>query len=604
MKKNTKKRKSKNNRNGRAINKAVSGGQSRVITETDNVTEDVRLDPANMMKDIRVIGGVVLFIVVTVMFIISVNMRSEYKDYVSTDHHHHLTATSMIFTNCWLEDGIINDHFAMMANPDSVEFSDLKDRSFYDSYPSGCIIPLYVLAKITGTDQIDFGFIQRWNLFNQYMVTLLMAFTVYLLILRLKRKFYIGAIGAVAAAAVNLFMPAPFYFFHSVYFADIAVILPFMLTVFLELVWMSLKNKKARRVIAIAEGVVIFAGTFTDYLFPCLVIVLYIKRLLMREIKIRPIGKWFTESLKFAAPAILAVALFVIQLLVNGPVRIVQMFLFRTGIEDSSGWTDHFEDQFWGKYIVDGYGKYADSIIKFSLAVIIAAVVIYILIRVLKKYENKNIELILSIAGIIILPCFIQINLLKNHSAIHDFSSLKFSMVIGVVSYVLIPLLAAECVCALKKKVRINNQFASGLAVCAFAFICCSSVYSAHVKNAESFFPERTNEYEVMGEFFGENVGYNDVVFSTNYEIYDSNDYPQRLAYCKKRVYKIDSVNQIYNKIKDIDADYTVNIFSYGADNASSEIQELMGKAYDVIEGENMKLYKIDKAAVFEMAGK
>lgn len=604
MKKNNKKKRVKKNVRSRNINNQAMSERKTEAKEKEEQIQNISLDPKSMIRDVRIIGGAVLFVIVTLMFIVSVNMRSEYKDYVSTDHHHHLTATSMIFTNCWLEDGIVNDHFAMMANPDSVEFSDLKDRSFYDSYPSGCIIPLYILAKITGTEQIDFGFVQRWNLFNQYIVTLLMAFTVYLLVLRLRKRFYIGIIGAIAAASVNLFMPAPFYFFHSVYFADIAVIFPFMLTVFLELVWMSVTNNKLRRIIAVVEGIVIFAGTFTDYLFPCLVLVLYVKRLLMREIRFVPVGKWFIDSLKFAAPAMLALALFGIQLLVNGPVRIVRMFLFRTGIEDGSGWTEHFEDQFWRKYIVDGYGKYADVIIKLSLAIIIAAALIYIIMRIFKKYENKSIELILSVAGIIILPCFIQINLLKNHSAIHDFSTLKFSMVIGVVSYVLIPLLAAEFVCELRKKIRLNAQFVSGLAVGAFAFVCCSSVVSAHKNNAESFFPERTDEYEVMGEFFEENTGYNDVVFSTNYEIYDSNDYPQRLAYCKKRVYKIDSVNQIYNKIKDIDEDYTVNIFSYGADNSNAEIKELLSKAYDVIEGDNMKLYKIDKEAVFDMAGK
>lgn len=565
---------------------------------------DNPIRPESWYKDIRVIAGAVLFIVVTVMFAVSVNMRSEYKDYVSTDHHHHLTATSMFFTNCWLEDGIINDHFAMMANPDSVEFDDLKDRSFYDSYPSGCIIPLYVIAKITGAEQIDFGFVQRWNLFNQYIVSLLMAFTVYLLMLRLRKKYYVGLIGAIVPAAVNLFMPAPFYFFHSVYFADIAVIMPFMLTVFLELVWMSLNNDKARKLTAIAEAVTICAGTFTDYLFPCLVIVLYVKRLLLGEIKFLPIGRWFIESLKFAAPAMLAAAAFVIQLLVNGPVRIVNMFFFRTGIEDSSGWTGLFEEQFWGKYIVDGYGKYSDTIMKVSLIIVAAATIIYIGARVLKKYKNRNIELILAVSCIIILPCFMQIYLLKNHSAIHDFSSLKFSMVLGVVSYVLIPLLAAECVCAFKAMSRINVQFVSGVAVCTFAVICFSAVYAAHTQKAESFFPESTDEYETMGAFFEENTDYNDVVFSTNYEIYDSNDYPQRLAYCKKRVYKINSVSQIYNKVKNIEKDYTVNIFSYGADNFNEEIKELTSRAYEVIDGENMKLYKIDKEIVLDMVKK
>lgn len=547
----------------------------------------------DLISDNRVIGGAVLFVLVTVMFAVSVNMRSEYKDYVSFDHHHHLTATSVIFTNNWLDDGIVSDRFAMIPNPDSVEFSDLQDRSFYDSYPSGCILPLYFLAKISGTDEIGFGFVQRWNLFNQYMVTLIMAFIIYLLFLKIGKKFYIGLIAAIAPAAVNLFMPAPFYFFHSAYFADMAVILPFVLTVFLELLRMYTDKPKARKVISIIEGVVIFAGTFTDYLFLCLVAVLYVKRLILGEISLKKIGAWFKDSIKFAAPAILAVGLFVIQIIVNGPVRIIDMFLFRTGMEDSTGWTQAFADTFWKKYIVDGYGNYADIIIKVSLGIVIAAIIIYFAAKKLKKYKNENIVYILTAAAIVIIPCFMQVYLLKNHSAIHDFSSLKFSVVMSLVSYALIPALVAEVINAAAAK-KINSKIVTGAVMTAAVVICCVNVYSAHTEKAESFFPEATEECQTVGAFLRENTDYNDVVFSDNYQIQDSNNYPAKLAFSKKRVYKVSNADQIYSKVKNIDDDYTINIFRYGDEDLSDDIQKLVETASETIREGNMVLYKIE----------
>ncbi|MCI5605474.1 MAG: hypothetical protein MR413_07495, partial [Clostridia bacterium] len=565
-----------------------------------NDSEAVNIDKEKLKliaKDSRVITGVILFIFVTVMFAVSVSMRSEYKDYISLDHHHHLTATSVAFTNNWLDDGIFHDHFAMMANPDSVEFPTLKDRSFYDSYPPGCIVPLYILAKLSGTNEITFGFVQRWNLFNQYAVTLLLAFIVYLLFIKIKSKPYTGFIAAVIPTAINLFMPAPFYFFHSVYFADQAVLLPFILTIFLEMLWTWSEKEKTRKILAICEGVVIFAGMITDYLFVCLVVILYIKRLVLKEISFKSFFAWLKDSLKFAAPAILAVALFVLQIAVNGPVRIIDMFLFRTGMSDTSGWTSQFERIFWKDYIAKGYGANMYLVLKGSLLIVLVMILAYFILNRVKGCQNKKIVWILSTAAMVMLPCFMQVYLLKNHSAIHDFSTLKFSLVLSVVPFVLIPAAVIEFVKQLRNEGKNTTRYsvALNIVMVVIAVASCAGVYSTHTKNAESFFPKVSKEVVTVGNFLQANTGYNDVVFSDNYQIEDTNGYPARVALAKKRVYKIDSISQIYDKVKNINEDYTINIFSYGGENHSEKLKKLIDIADDVIREDNIVLYKIDK---------
>ncbi len=566
-----------------------------------NDSEAVNIDKEKLKliaKDSRVITGVILFIFVTVMFVVSVNMRSEHKDYVATDHHHHLTATAMAFTNNWLDDGIFHDHFAMMANPDSVEFATLKDRSFYDSYPPGCILPLYILAKLSGTKEIDFGFVQRWNLFNQYAITLLLAFIVYLLFIKIKSKPYTGFIAAVIPTAINLFMPAPFYFFHSVYFSDQAVLLPFILTIFMEMLWTWSEKEKTRKILAICEGVVIFAGMITDYLFVCLVVILYIKRLVLREISYKSFLAWLKDSLKFAAPAIIAVALFVLQIVVNGPVRIIDMFLFRTGMSDTSGWTSQFERIFWKDYIANGYGANMYLILKGSLILVLVMIAAYFVLNKLKGYQNKKIVWLLSAAAMVIIPCFMQVYLLKNHSAIHDFSSLKFSLVLSVVPFVLIPTIIVEFIISLQKNKESKGVL--GVVIIIFAIISCGAVYSSHSEKAESFFPQAVTEYQTVGGFIKSNTDYNDVVFSDNYQIDDTNNCPQKIAHSKKRIYRVDNTRLIYDKVKNISEDYTINIFCYdGAEKGA--LKALTDKAYDVIQQDNMYLYKISKDKFLEM---
>ena len=551
-----------------------------------------------MAKDSRVITGVILFIFVTVMFAVSVSMRSEYKDYVVTDHHHHLTATAVTFANSWLDNGIFHDHFAMMANPDSVEFATLKDRSFYDSYPPGCILPLYILAKLSGTKEIDFGFVQRWNLFNQYAITLLLAFIVYLLFIKMKSSPYIGLAAAVIPTVINLFMPAPFYFFHSVYFSDQAVLLPFILTIFLEMLWTWSEKEKTRKILAICEGVVIFAGMITDYLFVCLVVILYIKRLILREISFKSFLAWLKDSLKFAAPAIIAVALFVLQIAINGPVRIIDMFLFRTGMSDTSDWTSQFERIFWKEYIANGYGANMDFILKGSLILVLAMIAAYFVLNRLKGYQNKKIVWLLSAAAMVIVPCFMQVYLLKNHSAIHDFSSLKFSLVLSVVPFVLIPTIIVEFITSRQKNKE--NEYVLVAVTLILAIISCGSVYSSHSGKAKSFFPQAVTEYQTVGSFIKSNTDYSDVVFSDDYQIDDANNCPQKIAHSKKRIYKVDNTSLIYDKVKNISEDYTINIFcNDGAEKGA--LKALTDKAYDVVQQDNMYLYKISKDKFLEM---
>lgn len=478
-----------------------------------------------------VIGGLILFMIVTVVFSISVRMRSEHTGEVSLWHHNHLTGTSMLFTNNWLSDGILNDRFAMIMNPASIEFKSLDDRGIYDSYPPGCLLPLYALAKITGSDQIDFTFIHRWDLFNQYMVTLTMVMLIYLVFLKMKIKVIIGMIAALPPVAVNIFMPSPYYFFHSIYFADQAVLLPFVLTVLLEFLRSNTRHKK---LVNTLEWLMICFGTFTDYLFICIVIVIYVKRLILGEIKLKPIGRWFTESLKFASPAITAIALFILQIIINGPQSIIDMFLYRTGLGGADEYVRNFNHYFWKTYIVDGYGHNADILLKASFLIVAALIVGYIILRKLGKIrEDEQMKTLLSVSATVIFPCFLQVYLLRNHSAIHDFSALKFSIVLSVVTFSLLPAAIVE---AIKIAIpKFNRQFLMICTATVFTTVCLVTTRNFFAEKGDSFFPSKLNpEVESMGTFVSENTGYEDLVFSDRYAVVGATEDPPRNCHYEK----------------------------------------------------------------------
>ncbi len=61
------------------------------------------------------------------------------------------------------------------------------------------------------------------------------------------------------------------------------------------------------------------------------------------------------------------------------------------------------------------------------------------------------------------------------------------------------------------------------------------------------FFPPINNNFEVIGDSIQKNTGYNDI-FSPNFEIPENP--PQQLAYSMKRVYKMNSPNDLQAIIK------------------------------------------------------
>ena len=71
-------------------------------------------------------------------------------------------------------------------------------------------------------------------------------------------------------------------------------------------------------------------------------------------------------------------------------------------------------------------------------------------------------------------------------------------------------------------------------------------------------FPPVNGSYSLIGTSIGKNTGYNDAVFSPDFEIPENP--PQQLSYSMKRVYYINSTMDIENKVKGINSSYNIVI--------------------------------------------
>ena len=271
------------------------------------------------------------------------------------------------------------------------------------------------------------------------------------------------------------------------------------------------------------------------------------------------------------------------------------MFLYRTGLGGADEYVRNFNHYFWKTYIVDGYGHNADILLKASFLIVAAMIVGYIILRKLVKIrEDEQMKTLLSVSATVIFPCFLQVYLLRNHSAIHDFSALKFSIVLSVVTFSLLPAAIVE---AIKIAIpKFNRQFLMICTATVFTTVCLVTTRNFFAEKGDSFFPSKLNpEVESMGTFVSENTGYEDLVFSDRYAVVGATEDPPRIAITKKQIHYSGTLAGMFEVAEKVDGNYIVNVFDFNEPSGNEDILKLENLAYEIIADGNYKLYKIKK---------
>ena len=240
-----------------------------------------------------------------------------------------ITAHSQIIVDNWLEHGFWNERGSSFWNPPSIEFPSLVSRDPYISYPCGAQLPIFVLVKVLGRN-VTPGFFHIWGLVWHGLIGLLLIYGLWLF----------DADGKEPERSLGAFLPGflwlggrgPLTFFPTMWYADIVVLLPFVLVGLAEvIVAHALLPERHRRWITWSLPVLIFWGMYTDWLFVPLCAVILLYRLLRRR-DIRATSSAFLWQI--ALPAALALTLFFLQLFwVLGPhfvPALLERFLVRS----------------------------------------------------------------------------------------------------------------------------------------------------------------------------------------------------------------------------------------------------------------------------------
>ncbi|MFH1114848.1 MAG: hypothetical protein V1792_13115 [Pseudomonadota bacterium] len=547
----------------------------------------------------------------------TVTIRAPWFGTLAESHHQYLSAHTVLDAKSWYREGPWNLFFGSFSHPGSIEFPTLESRGFYPSYPPGYILPIYLTGLITGNEP-NVSTLMNYNLANHLFIALILSLTVFVFM----RQMDIGTSASVALSlspiVMELLLPGPLYWHQPTFFADQAVLLPFALFIFLEVVRDSLEpGTRSRTLLGVCQGLVLFYGFLTDWLFVFVSLVVYAKRLSEGEMGRSPYS-FVCGSLKYWSGALVALSLFAAQLfMLGGFSTLFRKFLWRASVFKTEIPLDRnplktydFFDVFWGHHIPYNFGEPAPYILWASL--ILLSVISFILVHgryIRGEPPPLKVRKTLNLISMFLVPCFLQIYFLKQHSLIHLFSALKFSLPMAVVPFVLIPVLAwvfleskSGQIHALRNgPMGVRRRVALGC-IALFPVILAVLYVQAQHPRYPSLFPKPNKAFDIVGPFIDQNTGWSDVVFSPHSEVPER---PQEwLSYTMKRIYRIGSVNDLYGRIRGLQGDYVVNIFVMDAyrDRISADLWTFMDKADSVRREGSLALYKFSKNSILRLA--
>mgnify|MGYP005836688021 FL=1 len=560
------------------------------------------------------LAALLLLVFTFTLFSYTLEARHPWFGKLSPQHHQWLTGSTVKFAKNWWREGALKLRFTMFENPASAEFPTLSSRDAYISYPPGTIIPIYLAARIAGKEPGP-ALVMSYNLLNHFLVALFLGLLILIVLLDAGFGLPCSFIFSLIPVILELLMPAPLYWHQNVFFSDQAVILPIVLFLFCEALRDSspgenlFSNRHVKRSISGLQALVFLYGALTDWLFLFVAAAVFIKRVLRGEYGKRVKGL-LARTLFFWLPALAAIAVFALQISLFR-YDIVGKFLFRSGISpEGSSYAAGFFQTFWKGHVAEGYGYPAVYLLWISCGVSTLLLLRLFYGHFSKRKQEERGKKIVIMSAVFTLPFFVQVYAFRNHSAIHDFSALKFSLTLAVVPFVLLPCSLIVYLVEIANKEgkkragkdgRKSKRWRKKLttrrlrALAAAVLLVVAAVYAGlEFPGYKDFFPEPGDYSSEM--FIAKNTSYCDVVFSTDYEIPDNP--PQQLSYAMKRIYRASRISDIYEKVNGIEDDYCVDIFTPNGRQGigEGEIRRLVGLAGSVVQENDYLLYKIDKA--------
>ncbi len=359
------------------------------------------------------------FLIISIIFIISLYLKFDYVGTLSEYHHQWGVGTVYLTVENWLKDGVSENNFLRVLIPKSIDRIYLQDRGIYISHPMGVEFLVYFVKLIFKSVE-TIKIIHLLNAFFHYLIVIFIYFFVKKIRFGLNNN-TISAF-AVIASISYLLLPLPFYYHLMLFSYDQSIILPFIIIIYLE----NLLRSNPKNKYFIIQSLIFFLSGFLDYFS----IILASSILLFRIIF--PIKNFniFKNIIQIFVPLSVPFILQLYNLYENNYLQhLFGRFLRRTGI------------------IAKPYTVYDSVLYHFwfkKLHIYFPFILISILFLCNCFYRSKfkNSSYLVILIGF--FSCIIYSLILSDLVAIHDFTALKFYPMLSISLFAIIPLKIIE----------------------------------------------------------------------------------------------------------------------------------------------------------------
>lgn len=565
---------------------------------------------------LKLMPFLLLIVFTVIVFSYSLPLRRQWFGKLVQGDHHFLTGSTIKFTKNWINEKPWNLFFGMLENPKSVEFDNLTQRLPYVSYPPGTIVPIYLISVLTH-EPPSASIVMNYNLANHFLISLILGFITYLIFRKYKFNYLISFLFSLIPISMEIFLPGPFYFLQNIYFSDQAVILPYVLTILLEKIY-DMVHENKHNGIKILQSFVILYGASIDWFFYFLIAAIFLKRMFMDKNPKKLMDKFVNNVyiLVLGLMPILFLAWQIVKL--NAFNVLLERFLTRTGISFSEDSMKNFWSTFWWSHFRTNFGE--TGVFLYWTCLILITSSTLLLSKIIKTYAKINQYLLYYCALFLFLP-LIQVYVFRNHSLVHDFSTLKFSLTLSIIPFALFPLLIMNLKNLIKDDRLLKKSLWLILILATiliaiewlllykyfskqdFSFFQQSFFYSLAAINPSillliyrkkwsnylvflvsillavaylySSFPLISKHFkrqdiliEKIGNSIANCTNYHDIVFSFELEVPDR---PTVLiSQSMKRVYIISFLKDIYSKIEAVKKPFQIKLFYYNIPTAKT----------------------------------
>ena len=542
----------------------------------------------------------------TFFFARSVTVRERWivPTFMSQSPHQDVTAASLAYTNNWLKEGIFSLHLGLYVYPASVEMPTLDKRYFYPSYPPGSILPVFLLFKVLDATGIIPNIYEKrgaqllliimYNYLLHFLLALVLCYMAFFVCVKLGFDRLNSTLLAITPAIVQFHNANSLYHHHVFYNMELAIMLPFIMYIFLEFLRRSYTSARILRVVRVLQPLLMFYGVLTDWFFVFVILTVYTIRIIRKEIDL-PISLkqgllWLKQSFLFFVPALAAVLLWVYQFtyylqniahdnliaVARYGAEETKMSLFdklleRVGIADGIDYYLYYLKTAFISYIQNGYGLA-------GLAMIYATLWAATRGRKFMQEDSDKIKQATVIYLIFFIPSVIYNLFFLQHSHDHIFSSIKFSPALSL-AFILLPVFILQIfrkshlLPAAQIMDTRNVSLAAVIAVSSSILYGYTQIYDKNTNTR--MFSRPDYSHVVIGDFIKANIDYKDVVFSDFYYVRSAYN-NKHLHFTNKIIHPAYNLDHVYRKIKSIESDFNINIFYSEQGNEAENLRSFL----------------------------